>query len=411
MKAVKAMLNKKKTIGNNLSLWLPLCMGVTNIKNLLYVSSAILPYKDIINVIVGLFILFAFLASFKTFQKYRDLYLFSAVYFLIIASNILLRPNNTKFILDKLLSTIMFGYMTFMLTYAADDYKPLFSNHVKVCRVVIIVAILMFVTTINQIKSNEYNMSFGYATVTAVVFCGFNYFKEKKAIDLVLAFLATVCIVLFGSRGPLCCIATAFVICVGIEHKKITLKTAALFVLIILLCVIVILNLRSIVGGILDMVDNLGIESRTIRLLLDGEITQGSGRSWVYEVNRRMILEHPFLGIGIEGLQAQGYINWTPHNTYYEMLLTYGVPLGVLVILLLVLIWSAPFFHVPDEDLRRLCFIFFALYVPTSFFGGDSMANTRFWALLAYGIKCWKARNRKKIGEVRAIGLNEGELK
>ena len=107
---------------------------------------------------------------------------------------------------------------------------------------------------------------------------------------------------------------------------------------------------HSILISLSKVLENAGISSRTINILLSGAeaVTNNTGRSVIWGNCQKAIIEKPWTGYGIGGernlyLLGTQYISVLggvyAHNFCYEILLDFGVVIGSLV--LLIIAWKS----------------------------------------------------------------------
>lgn len=173
-----------------------------------------------------------------------------------------------------------------------------------------------------QIKFESYNMSFSYGLLIPTL----SLYTRKKIGSVMASFVMFLMIVALGSRGAAVIIACFLLYDLMINNKK--------FFLFFLLL---------IVGGYLllpvfiNFLDSMGIASRTLLLLLSGDIGQDSGRIDIYQQCMRELMQSSVLGLGLYGDRVMLNGSYC-HNIFLEMMINFGIPLAFLLIIGL-LIW------------------------------------------------------------------------
>lgn len=217
-----------------------------------------------------------------------------------------------------------------------------------------------------------YNMSFGYAMLLPIMYFWFTRSIWLRVLSLVLA----VVVFFIGSRGPF----LVFGIYVLFDYLK--ESKPVYFVIGGILALFIFLNLE----GILLYLENIfGFESRTTSLLLSGElVSHTSGREEIYKVAEKMIIQSPILGYGIYGARpALGGV--FPHNIALEIWLDFGVFLGTLFILALLICTFRAYFKSDPENRRFFSMITIASVVPL-FVSGSYIMDYNFFFFL--GVLC-----------------------
>lgn len=203
------------------------------------------------------------------------------------------------------------------------------------CFVVGIIYGFLFVSG-NLILDDFYNMSYGYALLFPTM-----YFLYKGSfLYFLLAFLLFLFMLLCGSRGPLVPVLLFFIWKSAVRGGT---KTKMIFFSMIVILILLF-------PLMLNILDNIGFNSRTLYLFLNGEIGNDSNRSELLSVIMQKIELSPFLGYGVFGDRPfldGGYC----HNIFIELFIDFGVFLPILIIL-----FSLFYFRCKLRHLSRLDF-------------------------------------------------------
>lgn len=180
-----------------------------------------------------------------------------------------------------------------------------------------------------QVEFESYNMSFSYGLLIPTL----ALYARKKFWSIVASVIMFLMILALGSRGAAVIIACFWLYDVLINNKK-------FFFLFLLL----------IVGGYLllpvfiDFLDSMGITSRTLALLLSGNIGQDSGRVYIYQQCMGELMQFPVFGLGLYGDRV--ILNGSYcHNIFLEMALNFGIPLAFLLIVGLLICLIVRYYH------------------------------------------------------------------
>lgn len=175
---------------------------------------------------------------------------------------------------------------------------------------------------------DNYSMSFSYSLLfpTFVLISRRNILWKCVAVVLMLEMLA------IGSRGALLLSIVYWIFMM--VWKDISISKLILW--LIALYAVYKLFLNTMVSFFAEIFDSLGINSRTLRLLLDNElISHDSGRSDMYALTWRLIDQAPLFGNGVWA--DRQYLGIYCHNFFLELLLDFGyIGAGLILIVLLI---------------------------------------------------------------------------
>lgn len=153
-----------------------------------------------------------------------------------------------------------------------------------------------------------------------------NHFKMS---DTVFAIIGVVLLLIFGNRGAVLC-AMAFTILCCLKYVQNKKTIAVLF----FLGVFLYLNIDIIFDALYGLSEDLGMSVRFFVRMKEGTIADDNGREELYRPIAEIINNGNLLGYGMAGdrILLNGiYV----HNIFLEMLVSYGVFGGPIIILLL----------------------------------------------------------------------------
>lgn len=372
------------------------------VKNILFASSTILPYKRYINALVTVIVLTMFLWRIKAIIKRRGRTFLLVCYLSILYSlgQLIFFESNTDYFLSAIPRIAVYGVIPFLIAMTVEDFDHLMVILRRIGYVIVGVSIL----TVALIYCEgglqaEYSMSFGSSVVVGALIMEHYVLKERKWFDIVLFAGSILCILLGGSRGPFLGIIAYYILYICFISDRRTLKSRIRDFAIVVIGISMFLFYDTILETLYYSLARYGIKSRTLLLFMGGRISQDSGRSNVYKICFDLLDKHPITGIGYDGLKGQGYADYTPHNTYLEFLLYNGILIGGILIVVLGSLWLQGLFKNRKTSINYLCIIFFSLYVPRSFIGAGGIEKIDFWLLLAFSIvniETFRCRRRKE---------------
>ena len=119
---------------------------------------------------------------------------------------------------------------------------------------------------------------------------------------------------------------------------------------------------NSILSTLVDLFNLLGIQSRTLSLLVDNEIiTHDSGRSDIASSAWGLIDNAPILGNGVWA--DRQYIGAYCHNIFLELLVDFGY-VGFFLIIILFLTYQIKIFRKIPANHKTMYVMMFSLLVP-----------------------------------------------
>lgn len=109
----------------------------------------------------------------------------------------------------------------------------------------------------------------------------------------------------------------------------------------------------------------------------------GSGRWLIWKRNIELILQYPIFGVGLEGIDAKGLIDFTmnsrPHNEYLQYTVFYGIPAGIAYICGIFTVFFRAFKHRAWlSSLTLVCLTVAFGYLVSAFFGLTLFCTTPF---------------------------------
>jgi hypothetical protein len=246
-------------------------------------------------------------------------------------------------------------------------------------------------------KDQTYSMHFSYAMLVVMLLHLNEWLARKKTIYFVIAVVEFLMILLFGSRGALVCVAV-FLILKIISTEGSLRKKIPLIVVICIGTVGLFFIFDYFRPLILQYLSSRGKLSRTLKLLLIGEFSSyDSGRIDLWNRVIELIQERPILGWGIGGAVNQmGYPY--PHQLFLDLLLTFGIPLGVLLITLI-------FYQVIRAVIRQngvhkdLIQIFGSTAMVCLMFSGTVFTNFYFFLFMGLCLSVKWNKKRVNIGD------------
>lgn len=304
---------------------------------------------------------------------------FLLISLLVIAGTFLFHPE-----IDQFSETVSTFFSTVaqlaLLAYLVTDVEKLLK-HLRVFSL-IATLLLLYYLFIHGVTYNNgrYSMALGYVSLVPAVILFHNFFKHKNPVDLIAASIITITILSFGSRGPLLCLGL-YIVLVLLKSSKPQYLIAAIIVLLIFY-----LFFNQIMSSLLSIVSGSST-SRTLQYILNGQMSEDSGRYLKYSKVIDELKQNPFIirGINSDYLLIGKYT----HNIFLEILYEFGCIVGGVVCIDLIYRIIISFIHSSDSIESELCFMFMCIAIPQLMISHSLWAEWTFWVWYVLYIKIY----------------------
>lgn len=231
---------------------------------------------------------------------------------------------------ELLLNDYFYGAVLYIpmaiAAYKILDKKCLIDSFYSISQVVF-PFLLISIFIIAKKKGNFYDMTFGYLMLIPCLMFLYSFFNRGKILDLFFSMIGLGTILLYGSRGPILCLMGFILLEMSFSNEMKMEKKAVLIMLGCISIVILIIFWNEIICFIMSIGDAFSIDSRSLRMLHEGNVfTYSSGRDEIIEKSLSLLRYSPILGCGIGA--AQSVIGTYPHNIFIELLLNFGYLMG-----------------------------------------------------------------------------------
>ena len=303
----------------------------------------------------------------------------------------------TDFAGNPLYLLFVFSLPGYVFMRYITDYECLFETCHRFATVAVFCSLGSFILMYIRNKQPEY-MSFSYNLLFSTIFSSICFFKKKSIVSLIAAIIGVVLIFLAGARGPLVCYIFSLVICFQLSKTTTTKKIVIAF-LLISLGIIIMLFWEQILLALKDAVDSIGISSRTVDILLDGDIFSDSSRG---EIQQKIIEGFTLFGRGLYGDRVIGENHYS-HNLIIELISQWGYLLGAVIVAGLgVLIYKG--FRTKDPCLRMMIVALFSAGIVKLMFSESYLAhNAVFFALIAACVNAMEAQEPQPVAAEPAV--------
>lgn len=329
----------------------------------------------------------------------KDVLIAGAILGSIIGMTALFYPENYSY-MSSHIGEIVFAFCGYIVVRCVDD-TVIIKKGLLIITYFAFAAGIFLALTMNGILHIDGSegvgyMVYGYKMLPAAVLSFYFYGDTKQKRYLLMAMISAICILMFGSRGALvsllCFIALKFLFIDEERNaKKIVITLVALAVVLVLTNESVILFLNEKLSVV------FGYNSRTLELLIGGNINNDSGRDILRELGYEMIKDHWMLGAGPYAdrtlvhpwLGTGNYI----HNFILEITIAFGIPLATFILYKIIKPVLLAAFKYTGSD-RDIVLIFFSLWFWGNMFSDTFWTNPFFYATIAMSYTL-KVKNRK----------------
>lgn len=282
-----------------------------------------------------------------------------------------------KLLLSKAFSTLCICIPLAAYVYSIKD-KNIFYHALLKCSYLLIP--LLTIVYFKHINIDAvYNMSVSYAIALPTMIQINEAIKHKKAPNIIFGCTGIIVVILYGARGPLLCLFTMLAIKIW-RHSNTTLKRTSLILLSLTALSLFAVYYKQILNVINIFLFEYGVYSRTLYLLKNNQLLQGSGRDVLFNYYWDLVLEKPIFGWGFVG----GWINdgLSPHNMLIELLLAFGIISGSLLSITIIIIVARSLFK-KEGKVGELLLIYASLNIVMFFVSGDFLENPKMFILVA----------------------------
>ena len=201
-------------------------------------------------------------------------------------------------------------------------------------RAALIIDVICFICIIFYPPEN-YSMTIGYILLLPLLISLEHIFLRFRWFDLLIAAVDLSIIILYGSRGPLLCVVAFLLIKIYLQNTLSNSRKYLYVVGTIILGLILFIYADTFVLLLADVLSRFGINSRTLQMTLSGRLSDYTSRDTIFTYYMNETMQAPLIGYGLAGSWS---LNTYPHNVVVEVLHSYGIPLGSLILMATLLV-------------------------------------------------------------------------
>lgn len=353
-----------------------ICMGCYS-AIILYALPKILKRIRNIDILVCIVVIMIFLYSFCLFPEGR----------------IYIYQNYIRFFFQTL--------PLFFLGRCIKDYTSTLIGLLKLAKFMIILGACYYLIVIltNQEIPND-NMSFSYFYLTFCILANYEAIHNFSIFNLFLCVLGFCILVLCGTRGPLVCWAISILAYTYLLNTKVKIKIIMTFIIgiiIVFLCSEEFIALLTLIDAKLSY---WGIDNRILDKMLGEDFLVSKERDEIFENLVNGIKERPIIGYGLYGdrVVSGGYA----HNIILEILATFGIALGGLLMILFACICCNRIYSKKvTVEYKAIIILLVCTGVVKLFMSGSFMQEPNLFLLLGILLSPYRKKTPKSIVGVR----------
>lgn len=279
---------------------------------------------------VGIFYLIAFPSVLKRKKAFfLFFYTISAFIFLL---TVFIFPENTPYIQSNTFSYFFVSLPSFIYAFSLNDFNEFYEIMKKVGFGVFVIGTLIFLLVfLGESNIGRYSMSLSYYMLLPLLIYTDKIFKRINLFDLLIITITIIIIIALGSRGTFLSYFVFLFYRFVFIKDKLTVKR----LLIYLTSFFTLFFYKRILKLTYNILLNFNIKSRTLILFMRDGIDL-SGRIELYSIIIKQISDNPFLGLGLFG--DRRFVGSYTHNIFIELWAHFGLIIGSMLIVLLLLI-------------------------------------------------------------------------
>lgn len=246
----------------------------------------------------------------------------------------------------------------------------------------------------DEIVTEGYNgMYYAYVMLPHVLFVLYYLMKRFSILRLVISLSGVFLLVSYGSRGPVLCVFSFVALYIAFVMNNIKRKWTVYFLLSVI-AILLYVYVDVILDGMQYVIGSLGMRTKIVDMLLEGTITDDSGRSNLLSILWPHIVNGPLTGHGFCG--SWPIIGIYPHNLLYDFLITFGLIPGGLLFILLVIVIISGYRACQSNSEKGLWLLFFVTGFIHLFFSDSFINTSSFFLLIGYSV-AMKRKNRASV--------------
>lgn len=233
----------------------------------------------------------------------------------------------------------------YLVAAAVQNYQQLKRQlHFVAYFIIVAQALCLFVFKTTSTDMDAYSVSYsqylGYSLMPAGIILGIGMGKKIRLMDFIMFVISLVLIFMAGARTPILVPVLSFILAL-FYYARYSIWKCVLLSSLVLGGALLLVFAKEIIMLLEPLLSKLGSSERLILMFTNKISSVDSERSRIYKTATEFIMEHPILGCGIgndrtiiwSGVSGHGSpTGYYTHNLFLEILMQFGIPLGLAVL-------------------------------------------------------------------------------
>lgn len=324
--------------------------------------------------------------------------------FILISYVATCRDSLVSSVYEQIIFDLMQGFFVFYFLFRFSISKNHFLSIIGPVSVVSTIAMtfnLFFVSNFSELSYSQY---YGYLSLVSFVVSAACFFQigesRRKILYCVSMFTGLILLFASGARGPFVVALVYLAIKMLSSGERVSLKRAVVTAIVAVFGIFILVNGNFILYALSDLLGQFGGSGRFLaKISQTGSLFTSVGRDSLYPTVVGLISESPIFGYGIgndrveiaSSLGSTNIFGYYPHNIFLEIILQFGIPLGTILLVALVILLIRAFRLVQGFE-REWLLIFVTLGFMPLLFSSSYLDSPLFFALLAAAVNVFRKR-------------------
>lgn len=315
------------------------------------------------------------------------------IYFL----SVLMFPENAELVLQNALEFMTIVFPMYFLGKLIN-IDCVFNKLCIVSAASLIVSVVLSILWTTDAYEVSGNMSLAYNILPHLCLMLVYSIKKINIVKLIILIISIITFILQGNRGAIVCFAIFCVLYIifNLELKK---KTAILISCSIIFAIFIInISYVDALSWLADISEDLGLSTRVINNILNGDFFKSSSRDAIYEQLWNAIMKSPVFGHGIFGDRI--LVGTYSHNFVIELLVEFGFVGGIPIIISVFYTVLSGIFRAKGHDTKAFMLLLSCSVIGYLMFSGSYLSHGLFFLLMGLSVRINRYKNLRIINSI-----------